>query len=451
MATGVDPQNVQSFLPAVVVLLNNIADSLVEPESAVSESSDEAPLLSRVTRVHNTLVDMNSVVASVLHEFRFAHARTILDEELGFWVRPRPTAWFSQFLLHEYDDDRWVANFRFTKASVFHISAVVSPHYERQDTTYRKAVPIRVRVACCLYKLVQGSSFLQCSELFAIGKSTVSGVIRDVVQAINVEFRSEIVFPRGNRLATVMGEFKEFCGIPGVAGAVDGTHIHIRKPSIGPEDYFYFKSSGYTMQMQAVVDRQKRFIDVAVGMPGSTHDSRMLRRSSLFQMADSSTLFDEGSNMDGFTPFLLGDAGYPLKHWLMTPYRDTPGRRNDRSVLQRLYNKRLSRGRSVIENAFGILKHSFRELLHVTDLHVAFVPDMVVCCCLLHNLLLGQDPDEVARLLEILHRDGIIPDVDDVPVLDPAHEVPRTMEFNQAEAKRGELGVFLGRQRHLDV
>jgi hypothetical protein len=98
-----------------------------------------------------------------------------------------------------------------------------------------------------------------------------------------------------------------------VAGAIDGTHIQIRKPYIGPEDYFYFKSSGYTMQMQAVVDWNKRFLDLAIGMPGSTHDSRMFRRSSLFQLVENGTLFYEDSNVDGFSPYLLGDAGYPLK------------------------------------------------------------------------------------------------------------------------------------------
>lgn len=81
MASGVDPHNVQSFLLVVVVLLNNIAESLVEPKNAVSKSSDDAPLVSRMTKVHDTQVDMNSIVVSVLHEFRFAHARTILDEE----------------------------------------------------------------------------------------------------------------------------------------------------------------------------------------------------------------------------------------------------------------------------------------------------------------------------------------------------------------------------------
>jgi hypothetical protein len=66
--------------------------------------------------------------------------------------------------------------------------------------------------------------------------------------------------------------------------------------------------------MQAIVDRRKRFIDLAVGMPSSTHDSRMLRRSSLYQNAENGTLFDPTIAVEGFTPYLLGDLGYPLKH-----------------------------------------------------------------------------------------------------------------------------------------
>jgi hypothetical protein len=151
-----------------------------------------------------------------------------------------------------------------------------------------------------------------------------------------------------------------------------------------------------------VVDRSKRFLDLSVGMPGSTHDSRVLCQSTLYQQTESGTLFDEGINVDGFMPYLLGDAGYLLKQWLMTPYRGGVGRADGRSILERLYSKRLSRGRSVVENASGILKQSFRELLDITDFHVTFLLDVVVCCCLFHNVLLGQIPEEVARLLEIL-------------------------------------------------
>jgi hypothetical protein len=104
---------------------------MAEANDVVGACSSAAIPSTRATRVHNALVDMNTIIASVLHNFRLVHACTILDEELGFWVLPRSTAWFSQFLLHEYSDDRWVANFRFTKATIFRMAALLAPHCER--------------------------------------------------------------------------------------------------------------------------------------------------------------------------------------------------------------------------------------------------------------------------------------------------------------------------------
>jgi hypothetical protein len=121
---------------------------------------------------------------------------------------------------------------------------LLMPHYECKDTIYRKAVPVRVRVACALNQLVHGASLLMCYEQFAIGKSTVSCIGRDIVHGVNVEFRSEIQFSCGNRLQNVMMDFQQFCGLPAMAGAIDGMHIHIWKPFVGPEDYFYFKTFG---------------------------------------------------------------------------------------------------------------------------------------------------------------------------------------------------------------
>ena len=167
MATTIDTSNVEYFLPAVVVLLKNVADSLVIVDDVLMSSEDDAddpPPANRVTRVHDSLLNMNTILTSVLHDFGLAHARCILDEELGFWVLLRSTAWFSQFLLHEYSDERWVSNFHFTKVAMFRLAEVLAPYCERQDTRYRKAVPVCVRVAAAVYKLVHGASLLICPE-----------------------------------------------------------------------------------------------------------------------------------------------------------------------------------------------------------------------------------------------------------------------------------------------
>ena len=81
---------------------------------------------------------------------------------------------------------------------------------------------------CCLYKVAQGATILQCNELFAVGKSTIGLVIREVVAAINRVYTHVIHWPRGHEMREVMLEFKKWCGIPFVHSAIDCTHIGIQ-------------------------------------------------------------------------------------------------------------------------------------------------------------------------------------------------------------------------------
>jgi len=126
------------------------------------------------------------------------------------------------------------------------------------------------------------------------------------------------------------------------------------------------------MNCQAVVDADKRFIDLYIGMSGLTNDSRMLRRSTLHYNTTHANLMTPLCSIEGQTPYLLGDLGYPLLSWLMVPHR---GVRN-LSLSEALFNKKLRSGRYLVENALGILKHSFRELLVKSELHLAFLPDV---------------------------------------------------------------------------
>ncbi len=42
-----------------------------------------------------------------------------------------------------------------------------------------------------------------------------------------------------------------------------------------------------------------------------------------------------------------------------------------------------------MENAFGTMKKTLFELLLKNNLHLIFLPDVVICCCMLHNLTLN--------------------------------------------------------------
>jgi hypothetical protein len=96
---------------------------------------------------------------------------------------------------------------------------------------------VEVRVCASLYKLTHGTNFLSCSEKFTIGKSTVSIVIREVIGALNTVFGHLLQWPRGAEMRQVMVDFKSWCGMPFVQGALDYMHIAISKPAAYPEEY----------------------------------------------------------------------------------------------------------------------------------------------------------------------------------------------------------------------
>jgi len=165
-------------------------------------------------------------------------------------------------------------------------------------------------VLCAIYKLAHGANFLVCNELFAIGKSTVSKVLHEFVIAMNFVFKKLIASPIRIEMAIVMENFKQWCGLLNVHGAIDNTHIIIYKPiTLFPEDYYHHKL--VTIQVQVVVDFNKFFLEFYVGFPGSVNNVKVLCRSTLYCHALYHNLFDLSKGVEGIFPYLFGGQGLP--------------------------------------------------------------------------------------------------------------------------------------------
>ncbi|XP_065941636.1 putative nuclease HARBI1 [Magallana gigas] len=81
--------------------------------------------------------------------------------------------------------------------------------------------------------------------------------------------------------------------------------------------------------------------------PGSTHDSFILENTALKDR------FERGAIPEGW---LLGDSGYPLRLWMLTPVLNPTTRPGER------YNASHIRTRNTVERSFGVLKSRFRCL-----------------------------------------------------------------------------------------
>lgn len=140
------------------------------------------------------------------------------------------------------------------------------------------------------------------------------------------------------------------------------------------------------MQLQIVVDHDMLIRDIYTGWPGSTHDARVLGNSNLFTNAN------RGYYLDAIK-YITADSAYPLKMWLITPFKDN-GRLN---AQKRRLNKVLSSARQVVERSIGHLKKRFRSLTEVTIHHPE---ELGKTGCILNNLCIIHE-DSVEDFVEI--------------------------------------------------
>jgi hypothetical protein len=80
----------------------------------------------------------------------------------------------------KYNRSRWIELFKMSKETFLDIVEHLRPTISCRNTNYRDAVAVEAHVACAIYKLVHGCKYIQCSELFAISKSTIGLVLCEV-------------------------------------------------------------------------------------------------------------------------------------------------------------------------------------------------------------------------------------------------------------------------------
>ena len=152
-------------------------------------------------------------------------------------------------------------------------------------------------------------------------------------------------------------------------GAIDCTHVRI--PKLKEHGDEYINRKGFTIiNVQATCNAHEIFNSIDVQWPGSQHDSRILINSEISKAMNNYT----GNAL------LLGDAGYPIRAWLMTPWKSTD------SQEKRRYNEIFCKERVIIERCFGQLKCRFPKLLYKVRAHAANIPSIIVSCVILHNI-----------------------------------------------------------------
>ncbi|XP_030004247.1 putative nuclease HARBI1 [Sphaeramia orbicularis] len=244
-------------------------------------------------------------------------------------------------------DDEWlISHFRFPRAILLELCAELQPFLER-DTARNHVLPEHIQVLTTLSFLATGSFQRELAARSGLCQSTLSQAMPAVWDGIIQISPKYIKFPHtAGDQANTEAEFAVRACFPNVIRAIDCTHIAIKAPS-QDEIVYGNRKQFHSINVQNICDACMQLSNIVARWPGSTNDSLILTNS-----------FVGNSLQAGMVPdgWLLGDCGYPLKTWLMTPLT------NPQTDQERRYNDVHSRTQSVVERTIGMQKGRWRCL-----------------------------------------------------------------------------------------
>ena len=250
----------------------------------------------------------------------------------GRWyVKPRSTCWFEQYLFNIYTLDMFYDILRMRRCTFDRLVHDLMPFIQGQHTHWRSPIGVEKKMVVTLFKLMHGVPIPLVADRAALGKSTVHEILRQVCTAISNQFGHLIAWPVGRKLMRIAEGFQAKQLFLNCIGAIDGSHIYVAAPTntIVAADHRN-RNKSFFILLQGVVDSKCYFTSINCGPPGSLHNSAHFRSTELYQKVDEGIM--KGFHDDPLTwasglaylPYLVADRGYPLLSWCITPFKKGP-------------------------------------------------------------------------------------------------------------------------------
>ncbi|XP_044435973.1 uncharacterized protein [Triticum aestivum] len=249
-------------------------------------------------------------------------------------------------------------------------------------------------VAVAVRMLSSGEPPVVIGSSLGVNESTVSLVTQRFIEAIRERAFRHLEWPyHFQAMEKIKCRFDKIHGLPNCCGVVHRAYFKFGSPNLGHEE------NADTL-MQAVVDPDMRFTNIWFGASSSMNQSSLLHDSWLFKSCEKGTLLD-GSKLkvsDGseIGEYIIGDAGYPPRPWLLTPYR----LEEDISNSKVEFNRRHSVATTMALRALERLKDTWKCLQgegwrpnNQYDLRWT-----ITTCCRLHNIVIDMEEEGAVML-----------------------------------------------------
>ncbi|XP_045457153.1 protein ALP1-like, partial [Melitaea cinxia] len=140
----------------------------------------------------------------------------------------------------------------------------------------------------------------------------------------------------------------------------------------------------FSTNTQVVTDADLKIRDIVARWPGSVHDSNIFNNSRCRGCLHRVKHLLSSQQLGRCC--LLGDRGYALRQYLLTPL-DPP------TDAEKLYNESQIRTRNVVEGTFGVWKRRFPCIGSQLRVKLKNVQAIIVSTAILHNICIMNRED----------------------------------------------------------
>ncbi|VAI42152.1 unnamed protein product [Triticum turgidum subsp. durum] len=308
-----------------------------------------------------------------------------LETNVGLSFLSRGTLTFLE------DTQRFESLFKMTRKTFSYIcSLVMGPSMEDMNS----CTFIDGRVLSLQDRVVVALRRLQCTEptetiasSVGVSESTVLLVTERFAAAVWQEADHHFLWPDSRQTDKIKSMFYKIHNMHNCCGVICTIDT-----TFGPNcDHEKIEST----QMQVIVDPEMRFRNIWFGPAGRLNHLNRLYDSELFQECEKGTWLN-GSKLkvalDGpeVGEYIIGDAGYPLLPWLLTPYHE-----EDHSDYKAEFNRRHSAATTCAMKAVARLKDTWKCLQGEmpSPVNPNTLIQIIYGCCMLHNIVIEMEDD----------------------------------------------------------
>nr|XP_033471311.1 putative nuclease HARBI1 [Epinephelus lanceolatus] len=161
-------------------------------------------------------------------------------------------------LLHH--DDHLYEWYRFSADGIRYLCRLLGPHIQHR-TARSRAMTVPQMVCVALRFFASGMFLYSVGDAENLDKGAICRAIRGMYLALKSQMHVFITFPGHRRMCSIKEGFYKIAAFPNVIGALDCTHVRIKRPSGPHEGDFVNRKSFHSINVQMITSACHKGMD----------------------------------------------------------------------------------------------------------------------------------------------------------------------------------------------